>query len=219
MKKLLFLVLILACFSSSLFARSSDDSDQDDFHLLFNEGVAQALVTRINVPNNNNVTNFVWEDFLVGAWFEVETVNLALIDTTFRLAAYYPVEHRFNGMPQISKQVILYGADVYWGLVLRLDYFDYLANLQISAGPHAAYLLSDEFHHLDLGVAGMIKASLPLTPKWSLLFEGMLSWDNGNFGSNRDYFVTYDFVYQYQLSAGFRYSGKQKNPRPYFVKR
>lgn len=187
----------------------------DEFHLLFNEGLCSAVVTRISKPNNPRITNFVWEDYLLGAWFEAETVNLAMLDILARVSVYYPLDHKFNGMRQKAKEMFLYGADFYSGLILRMDILNFIADFQISVGPHASYLLTDEFHLVSLGGGVTAKASLPITRSWSVLLEGMFSMDYGNLGSNNDYYITFDYCYEYQFYAGFRYSRKHRNLHPY----
>ena len=55
-------------------------------------------------------SNFVWQDYQLGLYCEMQTGNMQPFNSIVRAAVYYPFSHTFNGMNQISSQILLYGA-------------------------------------------------------------------------------------------------------------
>lgn len=218
MKKVFVLIAALLILTGMSFARERKPvptQTSDQFFFLFNEGVSGAMTTRIINEEDYARSNFVWQDYLVGLFYEMETVNMKPVDCVARFALYYPLYHTFNGMTQVSSQVLLYGGDLFLGPVLRIDRFNNIADIELSLGPHGCYLLSDEYHHVEIGLGAMAGLSFPLTKRCNILLQGFASYDNGNFGTNKK-IQPYDHVFQYQASLGFCFSRKKINPHPYF---
>jgi len=220
MKKLITLILCLFCLSG-LFAQEQNEEILnpvtgfpeiiDKPFALFNEGVSFSQVTRIITQEDRS--NFVWQDYYAGAFFEIQTANMQPYNSVLRLAAYYPVYHTFNGMKQLQSQIMLYGVDLFYGVMFESDMWKYLS-FKWAVGPHFSYTVSDEWHHIDAGIGALLGTELPLAKKWSLVIDGIGSLDYGNFGSNRK-IMPYNVVWHYQAGFGFRYSRKGINQYSY----
>ena len=87
--------------------------------------------------------------------------NMKPVNSIYRIAAYYPFYHTFNGMEQPSKQPILYAFDAYAGPFFQGDLWKYVL-INFSFGPHFFYELSDEYHHIEAGGAVMLGIELPI---------------------------------------------------------
>lgn len=190
---------------------------KDKPFITFNEGVTFSQVTRIVDQKDYKRSNFVWQDYLIGAFFELETVNMRPCDSLLRIAGYYPFHYTFNGMEQQAKQAILYAVDAYWGPLFKTDMWKYVV-IDFSFGPHFLYQLSDEYHHIELGGAVLLGTELPLARRWSILLKGLGSFDYGNLGSNRE-MNPYTIVYNLQCELGIRYSRKNENKYSYIRRR
>ena len=76
-KKLLSIVLLSLVAASGIFAAEPVKEVKDGsakMHLLHNWGFAWARVTRLII--NKNRSNFVWQDYLIGAYFDINTINM-----------------------------------------------------------------------------------------------------------------------------------------------
>ena len=222
MKK--FLIILICLFSTALcFSEDTEDSPlnpipgfpeiQEKPFVIFNEGLAVSQITRIILQDNYGRSNFVWQDFNVGASFEIQTVNMQPFNSIGRIAFYYPISKTFNGMNQKSKQVLLYGADLFYGIMFESDMWKYL-RFKWAVGPHIDYHLSDEWHHVEAGLGAMLGTELPVARRWTALINGIATFDYGNLGSNRR-MMPYSLVWQYQIEVGFRYSRKSTNTYSY----
>ncbi|MDL2230063.1 hypothetical protein LJC14_07435, partial [Treponema sp. OttesenSCG-928-L16] len=69
--------------------------------IVFNEGAAATWVTRIIKQDGRS--NFVFTDFMPGAYIGIKTMNMQPLNSTIRLAAYYPLLFKFNDVPQYEK--------------------------------------------------------------------------------------------------------------------
>jgi len=182
-------------------------------YVMFNEGAAFSSITRIIYQKDYNRSNFVWQNYLVGLYCEMQTGNMKPVDSLARIAVYYPFAHTFNGMDQPAKQPILYAFDAYYGPLFQTDMWKYV-RINFSLGPHILYELSDEYHHLEAGGAVLIGIELPVATYWTIINNGMLSLDYGNLGSNR-VIQPYDLVWNYQIELGVRFSLKGANTYAY----
>lgn len=217
---------------SPLFSADQKDAGQDDSvelnpktqfpaikkkpFIIFNEGVTISQVTRLIKQDNYNRSNFVWQNYLVGLYCEAQTENIKPVDSLLRIAVYYPFKHTFNGMDQKATQPILYAFDAYYGPFFQTDMWKYIY-INFSFGPHFLYELSDEYHHIQLGGAVLLGLELPILKRWTVINNGIFAVDYGNIGSNRA-IAPYDFVWQYQLELGWRYSKRKQNRYTYIRK-
>ncbi|MGI5096496.1 hypothetical protein IZU27_02335 [Treponema socranskii] len=233
MKKYLFLMMIIPLLSlSPLFSAEQAEIQQEDSvelnpktkfpaikekpFIVFNEGVTVSQITRLIKQDKYNRSNFVWQNYLVGLYCEMQTENIKPVDSLLRIAVYYPFKHTFNGMDQKATQPILYAFDVYYGPFFQTDMWKYVY-INFSFGPHFLYELSDEYHHIQLGGAVLLGLELPLLKRWTVINNGLFAVDYGNIGSNR-VIAPYDFVWQYQLELGCRYSKRKQNKYTYIHK-
>lgn len=198
----------------------SDEEETADFpkitdkpFVIFNEGVTYSHITRIIYQKDFNRSNFVWQNELIGAYFEVQSVNIKPVDSILRLAAYYPIYYSYNGMKQNAKQAILYGIDLFWGPIFQADMWKYVY-INFALGPHFLYQLSDEYHHVELGIGTLLGVELPIAKRWTILTNGLFSLDYGNLGSNKD-IQPYNLVYNFQVELGMRYSRKKPHKYSY----
>ena len=60
----------------------------------------------------------------------------------------------------------------------------------------------------------MAGCELPIAKRWTILVNGFASLDYGNFGTNKN-IEPLNYVWQYQLDLGFRYSKKATNSYSY----
>lgn len=176
------------------------------------EGISYGQITRIEVLENRS--NFVRETFLLGAFFNIQTIDFSVIDFKLQVSAFYPYYNAFNGMRQYSKQVILYAFDLYLGAVYTLDIIKFFST-DLSLGMHYMYQLTDEYHMNYLGLGGEISFNFPITRSWTINNSYFLSYDNANLGTNKKV-QPFDAAYQYHISLGVSYSKKHQNNFYYF---
>lgn len=178
-----------------------------DFAISFNEGISYGQITRIEKMENRS--NFVRENFLIGAFVNAKTDNLSPIDAVLQISAYYPYYQAFNGMRQYPKNVISYAFDGYLGAVYSFDQLRYVL-FDVSIGMHYMYQLTDEYHMNYLGLGTLNTIELPITKNWSVINNYFFSFDNANLGSNKKV-QKFDASYQYHIDLGVRYSRKALN--------
>ncbi len=183
----------------------------------FQEGAAFSMVTRIQKENQYNRSNFVWQDYLIGAYFDINTINMKPFNNMIRVSVFYPFHHTFNGMQQFAKQTILYAFDLYAGPTFQFDLWNYVY-LNFSSGLHYMYQLSDEYHLNYLGVEVLGGLELPLARRWTILLDGSFTLDYPNFGTNKK-IQPFDYSWQYQAHLGVRYSKKKMNKYAYIHKK
>ncbi len=175
--------------------------------IMFNEGFAAAQVTRIQTVSGRS--NFVWQNNLIGAFFQIQTRNMKPLNSVIRTSVFYPFYNTFNDVKQFPKQTVLYAFDLFAGPILETDMWKYV-RLKFGLGLHYMYQLSDEYHLHYLGGGVLAGLELPIESRWSILLDGTFSFDYPNFGTNR-LVQPYDYSWQYQLNLGVRYSVKGKN--------
>ena len=223
MKKIFLLSLLIFI---PLFCYAQDSSDDEVLnpitgfpeitekpYIMFNEGAAFGMTNLLISQKSQNLSDLLWQDYLVGLYCEMQTGNMQPFNSIVRVAVYYPFAHTFNGMKQTSKQILIYGGDLFAGVMFQTDMCKYV-RFNFAVGPHFDYRLSDEFHHLELGLGAMLGCELPLLPRWTILVNGIGSFDYGNLGTNKKV-MPYDFVWQYQIEIGVRFSKKGVNQFSY----
>jgi len=189
------------------------------FGILHNWGLSWASITRIQKQENRS--NFVWNDKLIGAYYEMTTNNFLVmgerikIDLFARNAFYYPYAYTFNKVPQIAKQKILLNFDLFTGVKFSMNFWDWVT-VSAKPGLHVLYQLHDKWHYVHLGAGLGLEAEMPISSRWSFNIGGIWTWDNANLGSNRR-MRPFDYSWEYQAQLGFRYSKKKLNPKS-FVK-
>ncbi len=181
--------------------------------VIFDEGFSYGMVTRLQKQDKYDRSNFVWQDQLVGLYFDVTSVNMKPINSMARITVYYPWAHTFNGMLTFPSQTILYACDIFAGPVFHADMWKYI-RLNFSGGLHYMYQLSDEYHLNYLGVGFLTGAELPLARRWTLIQNGTFTLDYANLGTNHSV-QPFDYSWSYQLSFGVRYSKKNLNKYAY----
>lgn len=179
--------------------------------VMFNEGIALAQVTRIQTVSGRS--NFVWQNDMIGAFFQIQTRNMKPLNSVIRTSVFYPFYNKFNEVKQFPKQTILYAFDLFAGPILETDMWKYV-RLKFGLGLHYMYQLSDEYHLNYLGGGALAGLELPIEPRWTILLDGTFSFDYPNLGTNR-LVQPYDYSWQYQLNLGVRYSVKGKNRYSY----
>lgn len=179
--------------------------------VMFNEGIAMAQVTRIQTVSGRS--NFVWQNDMIGAFFQIQTRNMKPLNSVIRTSVFYPFYNKFNEVKQFPKQTILYAFDLFAGPILETDMWKYV-RLKFGLGLHYMYQLSDEYHLHYLGGGALAGLELPIEPRWTILLDGTFSFDYPNLGTNR-LVQPYDYSWQYQLNLGVRYSVKGKNRYSY----
>lgn len=222
-----FLLFPAICQNTNLFGSSTlDDNDDENVEInektgfprikakpfiMFNEGFAAAQVTRIQTVSGRS--NFVWQNDMIGAFFQIQTRNMKPVNSVIRTSIFYPFYNTFNDVKQYPKQTVLYAFDLFAGPIIETDMWKYV-RLKFGLGLHYMYQLSDEYHLNYLGGGALAGLELPIEPRWSILLDGTFSFDYPNFGTNR-LVQPYDYSWQYQLNLGVRYSVKGKNKYSY----
>ena len=193
------------------------DQQGRKFGLLHNWGVAWGSITRIQKQSGRS--NFVWNDQLVGAYYEMTTDNFLTmghyinVNLFVRNAFYYPYAYTFNKVKQETTQTLLYGFDFFTGAKLSLNFWDWVT-VSAKPGVHAYYQLHDKWHYFHLGAGLGLEAEMPISSRWSFNIGGIWTWDNANLGSNSR-MRPFDFCWEYQAQLGFRYSKKKLNPKSF----
>lgn len=185
------------------------------FFVMFNYGAALTWVNRVKKQSGRS--NFVFEDFLVGAYFAAETRNfpkLKWLNLMGRLAFYYPLSYKFNKHPQLISQPLAFALDVSVFPLFRINIKEVVFINVAAPGFHYLFQKSDRFLYSDMGVVGMLGVELPIAKRWGFLLSGFASYDFGNLGTNSR-MEPYDHVWQYQLSIGMRYTKRGPYKKSY----
>ena len=189
------------------------------FGLLHNWGISWASITRIQKQTGRS--NFVWNDKLIGAYYEMTTNNFLVmgrkvnVDLFARNAFYYPYAYTFNKVKQITTQTLLYNFDLFTGVKFSMNFWDWVT-VSAKPGLHVLYQLHDKWHYVHLGAGLGLEVEAPISSRWSFNIGGIFTWDNANLGSNKR-MRPFDWSWEYQAQLGFRYSKKKLNPKS-FVK-
>ena len=222
MKKLCSIITLIFFFSQVIFAQ--DNNQQEEINpktgfpeikqkpfIVFNEGVSGAMITRLEKKDDRS--NLVRENYLIGAFFEIQTENMKPINSMIKLSAYYPMYNTFNGMMQNSKQIILYAFDLFAGPMIQADMWNYVF-LKFAGGLHYMYQLTDEYHMNYLGLGALAGVELPISKHWTILLNGTATLDYPNLGTNKN-IQPFDISWQYHVDFGIRYSKKKVNKYSY----
>lgn len=182
-------------------------------YVTFDEGITFDMITRLQKQDKNNRSDFVWQNYLAGAYFTVKSENIKPFNEMIRVSAYYPFYYTYNGMEQIAKQTILYAFDLFAGPAFQLDMWKYV-QLNLAGGLHYMYQLSDEYHlnYLGAGILGGIE--LPIAQRWTIVNNGTFTLDYANLGTNKTV-QPFDYSWSYQVSLGVRYSKKKLHKYAY----
>ena len=192
-------------------------AEQNSFGILQNWGLSAASVVRIQ--KKDDVSNFVWKDKMIGVFYEAKSHDFirlgeaSELNFTARMGIYYPYNYTFRDVEQIANQVILYAFDWFLAPSLSINFRERLF-FDTQLGLHMMYQIHDMWEYFNLGVGLKLNVEFPISSRWSAIAGGMFSFDNGNFGSNRD-MRPFDYVWEYQLQFGARYSKKYLNRRSY----
>ena len=215
-KKILTFVLLAAAVLplSAKKAKKEKVYDSEKFYLEFSEGAALANVTRIQKESGTN--NYVWQDSMVGAFFNVQTRNvfykipkLNWLNFYARVEVFYPYFHTFNEMQVYAKQTILYAFDGCLGVPIRIEALK-AVKFTITPCLHYMYQLSDEYHLNYIGPGLNLDIGVPLSPRWTVIAGGGFSYNNANLGTNR-LIQPFDLSWQWQVNFGVRYSKHYQN--------
>lgn len=183
--------------------------------LTFDYGPSVSWVTRVQKQTGRS--NFALEHTMVGLYCTMRLENMMPVDSMLRVAAYYPMVSTFNKVPQTSKQTLLYAFDLFYGPVFEADMWKYV-RIEFAPGFHFLYQLSDNWHYMSVGIAGMLGTEFPIAQRWTVTLNGLASFDYANLGTNAQMFP-FDYSWQYQLSLGVRYSKKKPNKYSYITSR
>ena len=212
MKKIILALFVFLAFNSFIFSDDEVLNPKTGFpeiknkpFVVFNEGVSFAQITRIEKQTERS--NFVRENYLVGAYFEMQTENMKPVNSLIKLSAYYPFHNTFNGMKQYPKQVILYAFDLFAGPIFQADMWNYV-HINFATGLHYMDQLTDEYHMNYLGLGFAAGLGLPIASRWTILLNGFFSADYPNLGTNKN-IQPFDIAWQYHVDFGIRYSKKK----------
>lgn len=182
-----------------------------------NWGISVANITRIQSQSGRS--NFVWNDKLVGAYYELCTTDFLnmgrfiKVNLFARNGFYYPYGYTFNKVPQVTTQTLLYNFDFFTGAKLSVSIKDWVL-LSLKPGFHLSYQLHDKFHYVSIGAGFGAEVEVPISSRWSMNIGGIWTWDNANLGSNRR-MRPFDYAWEYQAQIGFRYSKKHLNVKSF----
>lgn len=208
--KRLFLFAVIFSLFAFAFAK-------EEFGIYNSGGVAWASVTRIQ--KQSTVSNFVWNDKMVGVFYECQSYNLKNFSEWFqlnfmgRMALYYPYRYYFRNIRQFPAQMLVISLDFFTAPCITFSLKDFV-RFDLEPGLHLKYQKQDKWKYWNLGPGIKLDAEFPLSPRWTIVLGGMFSWDNGNLGSNRG-FRDFDYVWEYQCNFGVRYSKHQQNKKSY----
>ena len=210
-KKLITILILSILASTSIVAQEAKDSSESKFAIIHNWGLAFNQVTRIQKQVERS--NFVWREDLVGAFYSAQTVNLP-VNFIAKVGVYYPIGTTFNFVPQVSKQILLYGFDFNAGPIWTIP-IGHVLNLSLSPVIEFRYQIDDNFHKFDLGAGIIASMEFPISRFFTIMLNGEFTYDFGNLGTNAG-IRNYDAVYSYGAQLGFRISKAVPNNFYYF---
>jgi hypothetical protein len=188
---------------------------RDKLFVTFSYGAVASWLTRI--IDQTGRSNFVFRDFLPGLYFGAELRNIKYITPIVRLTACYPLVSSFNHVPQKPNSPLHFGIDFLTGLRFEFNIKE-IIRLHVGPALHMFFLNAERWNYFNLGAAAVAGVEVPLTPRWTLLIDGIASLDSGNLGANR-MMEPFDKTFQYQAGVGCRYSKRMQNKKPLFAKR
>lgn len=182
---------------------------------VFNEGVTLTKLNRIILKEDRS--NYVWQQEMFGLYFTLESRNMEPCNSMLRIAAYYPIALSFNKHPQIIKNLFNYGIDLFAAPIITFDMWNYI-RFNVAPGLHFLFESADRWHFIHLGIGGLLGIELPLAKHWTILLNGIATFDYANLGNNR-HIEPYDLAWQYHFDLGFRFSKKSPNKYSYINSR
>ena len=199
-------------FTGQIYAQENEGEKTEEteikpFLFSFSEGLAVSWLTRI--IRQTDRSNFVLNDFLMGLYFRTEFLYFDKFKPMVRAAAYYPTISTFNKYPQKANTPLHFGVDFMTGVKFEVLNFSY-ARLNLGPAFHLFFLTSDRWNYLNLGAAAFLGVEVPIAEKWTILVNGIASFDSGNLGGNR-FMEHINITYQYQVDVGIRYSKRNLN--------
>ena len=222
MKKIILALFVFLSLNSFIFSDDEIINPKTGFpeitdkpFVVCNGGVSLAQLTRIEKQTERS--NFVRENYLAGAYLEMQTENMKPVNSIIKISAFYPFYNTLNGMQQNSKQVILYAFDLFAGPIFQADMWNYV-HINFATGLHYMYQLTDEYHMNYLGLGFAAGLGLPIASRLTFLVNGFLSADYPNFGTNKTV-QPFDIAWQYRVDLGLRYSKKKTNKYSYIRSR
>lgn len=175
--------------------------------IVFNEGFSCNWTSRFIKQEERS--NFVFDYFMLGAWFGISTFNMKPINSTVRISALYPLTFTFNEVPQAKKNMIQFAIDLFAGPEFRSDMWNYV-RINFAPGLHFFFQNEDRWNYVSLGAGCLLGIELPLARRWTILLNGLAAIDYPNLGTNR-IMEPYTLSWTYQLDLGVRYSKKATN--------
>ena len=206
-----FLLIFSICAQEQASEENSEQKEEKKFYILFDEGFSYSKITRI--VKQQEKSNYVFEDYLVGAFLTAHTEYFWPFNPLMRISAYVPFSTEFNNTEQARKR---FGwlVDGFLGVEFKGSIQGWV-NSRFGPGLHFNYEYADRFDYMSVGVAGYINVELPVSYNWTVLLDGVGSYDFlGNLGTNK-YVEYYDHVWQWQTGVGIRYSSKGHNVKNY----
>lgn len=213
-KKIFSVLTFCIIASNGIFANSTDEElefKRKNLLLTNSWGFSCSQITRIQLQNDRS--NFVWHDDLLGVYYQIQTENLP-INFTAKLDICYPFANSFNSVPQVSKQVIVYAFALNIGPIWAIPVMESFT-INLSPIINFRYQLDDFFHRFDLGAGGLVTFEFPLFKNFTVLLNGGFSYDFVNLGTNKN-IRNYNHVWTYNVALGFRISKKVPNDFYYF---
>ena len=202
---------ITATKTESVIQEPEPPQAENKLYPTFSWGATTTWLTRIIKQTGRS--NFVFHDFMPGLYFGTELRNVKYIIPEIRAAVYYPLLCTFNEVPQKSTTPLHLAVDAFAGI--RFETGWQFLHLSIGPGLHFLFLNADRWNYFNLGIAAAGGIEVSFNPEWSLLIDGMASFDNGNLGKNRT-IEPFDYTWQYQTSIGARYSKNRRNEQAIF---
>ena len=178
---------------------------------VFDYGATTSIVTRIIKQEKRS--NFVFDDYMLGVYAAMQSRNMEPLDSMIRIAVYYPVAYKFNKIPQFPVNMLNFAIDLFAAPYVNLSLWHYLT-FDVGGGLHYLYQKGDRWHYHNLGLGAFARINMPVSRRWSMFVDGYFSLDYGNLGNNAR-MEPYNFVWQYQVAVGVRYSKKSPNKYSY----
>ena len=182
---------------------------------IFDYGLTTSIVTRITKQTKRS--NFVDDHYFIGAYVAMQSRNMEPLDSMIRISIYYPVAYKFNKVPNAISNMLNFGIDLFAAPYVNLSLWHYLT-FDLGGGLHFLFEQSDDYNFVNLGLGAFARINMPVARRWTMFVDGYFSLDYGNLGTNGP-IEPVDFVWQYQVAVGFRYSKKAPNKYSYIPSR
>ncbi|MCR4790654.1 MAG: hypothetical protein K5839_06205 [Treponemataceae bacterium] len=193
-------------FPTSIGAKNGQQIAIPKISFYIDEGFELSKVTRVILQEDRS--NYVFEDQMLGIYCTVKTDGFAPINPLVKVTALMPMSLYFNDC-KLKSSTFNFGLDGFLGFDFRTSFYDYVF-LNFAPGFHAMYEKTDRYNLMNLGLGAYISAEMPIAYEWTIVLGGQFSYDWGNFGDN-SLLETYDRVWQTGIDLGVRYSKKKPN--------